>query len=164
MPQDMSDRFRRWFLYERDAHAKVIRSLETVPADRRGSAEYRRAVSILGHIAAARRVWLYRMGVIPEPPDALFPEESDLEVVKGELMHVEERWAEHLQGITDQMLSELFTYQSFDSGRFQNTIEDVLTQLFGHSWYHRGQIAILVRQAGGTPALADLIYFTRESV
>jgi uncharacterized damage-inducible protein DinB len=62
------------------------------------------------------------------------------------------------------MLSDLFTYQSFDSGRFQNTIEDVLTQLFGHSWYHRGQIAILVRQAGGTPALTDLIYFTRESV
>ena len=43
-------------------------------------------------------------------------------------------------------------------------IEDILAQLFGHSWYHRGQIALLVRAAGGEPAVTDLIYWSREAV
>lgn len=29
----MADRFRIWFEYEQDAHAKVVRSLESVPVD-----------------------------------------------------------------------------------------------------------------------------------
>ena len=55
MAQDMIDRYRRWFDYEQDAHAKVLASLETVPTDRRGDPEFRKAVSIMGHIVVARR-------------------------------------------------------------------------------------------------------------
>jgi uncharacterized damage-inducible protein DinB len=55
-------------------------------------------------------------------------------------------------------------YQSLDSGRFRNRVEEVLTQLFGHSWYHRGQIAMLVRAAGGEPAVTDFIFWCREPV
>jgi uncharacterized damage-inducible protein DinB len=51
-----------------------------------------------------------------------------------------------------------------DAGRFRNPVEEILTQLFGHSWYHRGQIAVLVRAAGGTPAITDLIYWCRQPV
>jgi uncharacterized damage-inducible protein DinB len=43
-------------------------------------------------------------------------------------------------------------------------VEDILAQLFGHSSYHRGQIAMLVRAAGGEPAVTDLIYWCREGV
>jgi uncharacterized damage-inducible protein DinB len=57
----------------------------------------------------------------------------------------------------------VFEYQSLDAGRFRNTIADVLAQLYGHSWYHRGQIAMLVRTAGGQPAVTDLIYWCREA-
>ncbi len=43
-------------------------------------------------------------------------------------------------------------------------VADVLTQLHGHSLYHRGQIASLVRAAGGEPAKTDFIFWSRESV
>jgi uncharacterized damage-inducible protein DinB len=43
-------------------------------------------------------------------------------------------------------------------------VEDILAQLFGHSWYHRGQIAMLVRTAGDEPAVTDLIYWCRKDV
>lgn len=33
------ERYRRWFEYEKDAHAKVFASFDTVPSDRRDSAE-----------------------------------------------------------------------------------------------------------------------------
>src|SRR5262245_57236312 len=72
-PMTAADRYRRWFEYERDAHDKVIRSLESVPGDRRSSPEYRRAVTILAHIAVARQMWLYRFGQAKDRPPSFFP-------------------------------------------------------------------------------------------
>src|SRR5438128_1896644 len=57
MARALAERFQRWFEYERDAHAKVLRSLESVPAERRSAAEFRRAVPILANGAAARKPW-----------------------------------------------------------------------------------------------------------
>jgi uncharacterized damage-inducible protein DinB len=44
----------------------------------------------------------------------------------------------------------------------RNSIEDILTQLFGHSCYHRGQIAQLLRSIGAEPAVTDFVFWTRE--
>jgi uncharacterized damage-inducible protein DinB len=164
MSRAIAERYQRWLDYERDAHAKVIRSLESVPTERRTSPVFRRAVTLLAHIAAARRVWLYRMGKIAEAPSAFFPENVELAEVAAELHGIEERWAETLRGMDDEQLGRGFEYQSLDAGRFRNRIEDILTQLFGHSWYHRGQIAMLVRTVGGEPAATDLVYWCREPV
>jgi uncharacterized damage-inducible protein DinB len=164
MSNAIAERFRRWFDYEQDAHAKVVRSLETVPADRRSAPEYRRAVSILAHIAAARRVWLYRLGITPDAPTSLFPSNPALADVVAELRRVQGIWADYLARATDEEIGRTFEYQSFDAGRFRNRVEDILAQLFGHSSYHRGQIAMLVRAAGGEPAVTDLVYWCREPV
>jgi uncharacterized damage-inducible protein DinB len=161
----MIERFRRWFEYEQDAHAKVLASFETVPPERRDGHEFRKAVALFGHIVAARRVWLFRLGVIPTA-GALFldDENPDVARVASEWAEVRGLWAGYLASLDDAGLGRVFEYQSFDAGRFRNTVEDVLTQLFGHSWYHRGQIAVRVRAAGGTPAVTDLIYWCREPV
>jgi uncharacterized damage-inducible protein DinB len=162
MQQEMSARFRKWFEYEKDAHAKVVQSLETVPASRRESAEYRKAVAILAHLATARRIWLGRLGVIPLISGSMFPEDPQLADVSDALDQVHDLWTTYLAGMTDLELARTFEYQSLDAGRFRNVIEDTLTQLFGHSSYHRGQIASLVRAAGGEPAVTDYIYWCRE--
>ena len=73
-------------------------------------------------------------------------------------------WAEYLARVTDGELGRMIEYQSLDAGRFRNRVEDVLAQLFGHSSYHRGQIAMLVKAAGGEPAVTDLIYWCRQVV
>jgi uncharacterized damage-inducible protein DinB len=164
MARAVVERYQRWFEYEQDAHAKVLSSLGTVPADRRDGAEYRRAVALFAHIVAARRTWLYRFGVIPTGPKSLFPENPDLGEVTAEWHWVRARWADYLAGLDDDAIAREFEYQSLDAGRFRNRVEDILAQLFGHSWYHRGQIAMLVRAAGGEPAITDLVYWCREPV
>jgi uncharacterized damage-inducible protein DinB len=164
MSREVTDRYRRWFEYEQDAHAKVVRSLETVPADRRAAPEFRRAVAILAHVAAARRMWLGRLGAAPPLRAPLFPEGADFTQVVAELRAAEGLWAEYLGRLTDEDLARVFEYQSLDAGRFRNRVEDILAQLFGHSWYHRGQIAMLVRAAGGEPAATDLVFWCREPV
>ena len=164
MSRELSGRFERWFEYERDAHGKVLRSLESVPAGRRSGAEFERAVAILAHVAAARRLWLVRMGVLPGPQGTLSPEKLTLAEVAALLQSVHGPWAEYLARVTDEELGRVVEYQSLDAGRFRSRVEDVLAQLFGHSWYHRGQIAMLIRAAGGEPAVTDLIYWCREGV
>jgi uncharacterized damage-inducible protein DinB len=160
----MADRYRRWFAYERESHAKVLASLDSVPPERRSEAAFTKAVTLLGHLAAARALWLYRFGVARTAPDEFFPSGLSLDELRARLESVEADWNAYLARLDEAELARIFTYQSLDSGRFRNTIEDVLTQLFGHSWYHRGQIASLVRAAGGEPAITDLIYWAREPV
>jgi len=162
MARAMLDRYHRWFDYEKDAHQKVIHSLETVPADRRSSAEYQRAVDLFGHIIAARRLWLGRLGILPMPTGAIFPKNARLEDIAEEARQVERHWDDYYRKLTDEDIQKTFDYMSIDNKPFRNHIEDMLTQLFGHSWYHRGQIAMLIRQAGGEPAITDLIYWCRE--
>src|SRR5262249_10897536 len=106
--QEFVSRYRRWFAYEKDAHAKTIRSLESVPAERRSASEFRRAVSILAHVAAARRMWLGRLGVAPPVQGPLFPENADLAQVAEQLRATEALWDEYLGRLTDEDLDRVF--------------------------------------------------------
>jgi uncharacterized damage-inducible protein DinB len=164
MASSLIARFRRWFEYEQDAHQKVIASLESVPADQRSSAEFRKAVDILAHISGARRMWLTRLGIAPPISGNPFPTDAKLADVVEQLRAVHELWNGYLAKLTDADLERIFEYQSLDAGRFRNRVEDILAQLYGHSWYHRGQIAMLVKRAGGVPAVTDLIYWCREPI
>jgi uncharacterized damage-inducible protein DinB len=164
MSEGLADRFRKWFTYEQTAHAKVVRSLETVPADRRQSPEYQKAVAWLSHLVMARTVWLGRLGVMPLPGGTLFPDKVELADVVADLRSIQERWSLYLATLSDEALSGTIEYKSIDGGRFRNSLEDILTQLFGHSSYHRGQIATLIRSAGGEPAATDYIYWCREPI
>jgi uncharacterized damage-inducible protein DinB len=160
----MAERYRRWFEHEQDAHAKVLHSLESVPEERRSSAEFRKALDLLAHIIAARRLWLYRFGIAPDSPPALSLQGVNLSEVSESLRDVQEKWTAFLGRLDDAELARIFEYRSLDAGWFRNRVEDILTQLFGHSWYHRGQIATLVRAAGGKPAITDFIYGCREPI
>jgi uncharacterized damage-inducible protein DinB len=164
MEQALTDRYRRWFEYEKDSHAKVLVSLESVPPENRALPAFAKAVTLMAHIVAARRLWLFRFGVAKEAPTNFFPEDLTITELASQLSEAQAAWNSYLSRLDDSELARVFTYQSLDSGRFRNTIEDILTQLFGHSWYHRGQIASLVRQAGGKPAATDFVYWTREAV
>src|ERR1700730_11835806 len=107
----LSDRYRRWFEYEQDAHAKVLRSLETVPESRRCSAEFRTAEHLLAHITAARRIWLYRSGIAPGPPPSLSPQGASLADLANTLHAVQEQWSAYLGRLDDAELARTFEYK-----------------------------------------------------
>jgi uncharacterized damage-inducible protein DinB len=162
MSDGMADRFRKWFTYEQDAHAKVVASLESVPPDRRESPEYKKAVGWLAHLMMARTVWLFRLGAGPAPGGSIFPENMPLADVVTGLQAVQGGWSTYLATLSDAALAQTIDYKSFDGGKWHSTVEEILTHLFGHSFYHRGQIATLVRASGGEPAKTDFIVWCRE--
>ena len=164
MTTHTADRFRRLFEYEKDAHAKVIASLVAVSADKRSSPMFQKALDLFAHICAARRMWLYRFGATSEAITDLFPQGVALDSLTSlaEAMHAV--WSDYLASLDDAEAARVFEYSSLDGGRFRNSVEDILTQLFGHSLYHRGQIAMLLRSIEAEPAVTDFVYWSREAI
>ena len=160
---DITNRYRRWFQYEMDAHEKVLDSLERAAAEGSTPA-FQKANDLFAHIVAARRLWLYRFGVLEEGPRDIFPQGVALETLRRIAKEMHDVWLSYLDRLDDAELARVFEYKALDGGAFRNTIEDILTQLFGHSWYHRGQIALLLRTGGGEPATTDFVYWCREPI
>src|SRR3989442_8205145 len=83
METSMVERYRRWFAYEKEMHEKVLTSLNGVDTKLHQSLSFQKAIDLLAHILAARRMWLFRFGVLhTEPPD-LFPEKQPFQVSPG---------------------------------------------------------------------------------
>ena len=159
----MIENYRRWFTYEKDVHRLTLESLTRLDASQRSSPSFRKAVDLLAHVIAARRMWLFRFGVTSENVE-LFPKDTQLESLTNLLDQMEQTWRNYLDSLTDTDIARVFEYTSYEGKRFRNSVGDILTQLFGHSWYHRGQIAALVRAMGGEPAVTDFVFWAREAV
>ena len=158
-----AEKYRRWFAYEKDSDAKVLASLQAVADPLRVMPQYQKAVDLLAHLVAARNMWLYRLGHGSKPSE-LFPLETPLANLPRMLAEMENAWSSYFESLTEEEIERVFEYQSYEGPRFRNTVEDVLTQLFGHSLYHRGQIAMILRSIGAEPAPTDFIYWTREPI
>lgn len=158
------DRYRRWFDYEMDAHAKVLASLEAASDDKRATPQYQQAVGLFAHLMLARRLWLHRFGILEEGVTEFFPQDVGLDAIKAMAADMHGAWSAYFARLDEAELARVFEYRSLDGPRFRNRVEDILTQLFGHSWYHRGQIAMLLRQAGAEPAATDFVFWSREFI
>lgn len=163
MSEHLVDRYRRWFEYEKDVHKQVLDSLQLVRPELQQTDGFKKAVELFAHILAARSMWLYRFEVSAEPAE-LFPKSVELGTLSRLMEHTHAIWSDYLKGLNDGELARVFEYQSYEGKRFRGSIEDILTQLFGHSWYHRGQIAMLLRSIGAEPAVTDFVFWSREPV
>lgn len=167
MSETLADRFRRWFDYEKDAHAKALASLAALPAKARTTPEYAKASGLLAHVVLARWLWLVRLGAAPaskapQRDEDFFPGAVAPKALAKMLSEMHATWERYLARLDDAALARVVEYDALEGGGFTNTVEEVLTQLFGHSWYHRGQIASAVKAAGGEPAATDFIFWARK--
>ncbi len=158
-----AERFRRWYEYEKDCNAKTLQMLRSVPLAARSSAAFERAVGKMAHLVAARHMWLFRLGVVADHPESWFPPTS-LEQLPGAIRSIEERWTAYLGKLSDADVPAEFTCTGSDGKRYRWRLIDLLTQVFGHAWYHRGQIAMLVKDLGGQAQDTDYIFWERPTV
>jgi uncharacterized damage-inducible protein DinB len=164
MAGDMAKRFRRWFEYEKDSHAKVLAALESASAGSRRTKASRKAVELAGHIVAARRLWLFRLGAAKDAPTTFFPRGTTLSALARHFEEMHAAWSDYLARIGEKKIASTFEYRSTEGIRYRDTAEDILTQLHGHSLYHRGQIAMLLRSAGLEPPQTDFVFWAREEI
>lgn len=157
-------RFQRLFAYESEANGKVIASLGSVPRENRERPEFRRALDVFGHLLAARRIWLSRLGGNVKPTSDLHPHFSGVEDATDESEAMDTAWKDYTDHLTDAKLRQVVDYTSTEGKRYRTRVEDILGHALMHSAYHRGQIAMLVKQSGGEPAQTDYIFAVRETL
>jgi len=149
----MPEMLLRFFEFDGWANQQALRSLETM------TSPPERAVSLIAHIAATQRVWLERARSLPQSV-AVWPQWSLRETAKN----LPDTLGEWTRLITTDDLSREFDYTNTKGQRFRNQLSDVALHVAFHGVYHRGQIAALVRQQGGTPADTDFIQAVRTGV
>jgi uncharacterized damage-inducible protein DinB len=156
----LADRFRRWYEYERDCNAKALAMLATVPAEKRADAQFQKAVDRMAHLVAARRRWLHRLGHLSDMPPA-FPPGNKLDDLPKLVADTEAAWVAYLAKLDDAELARELEWVGPDGKRYRWDVEGILTQTFGHAWYHRGQIASLVAALGGKAVDTDYILWCK---
>jgi len=155
------DQFRRLFEYEQHAHRRVLDSLRRAESDHQAEADVAKAVDLAAHIATCRDMWLMRIRCRSPLPSTLFPTGAKVSEVEREFARIDAQWREYLDALDDAELARQCEYVSYDGGVFTNSVHDILVQLFGHSLYHRGQIALLIRRSGSLPASTDFVFWSR---
>ncbi len=158
----LSDRFRRWYEYERDCNAKTLAMLASVPAERRTEPDFQKALGKMAHLIAARQRWLHRLGHWANMP-AIFPEGASLDSLAAQVAETESTWVAYLSKLNDAELAREFEYKAWDDKKYRWNVEGLLTQVFGHAWYHRGQIASLVASLGGKAVDTDYVFWCKPT-
>lgn len=156
----LADRFRLWYEYERDCNAKSLAMLDSVPMERRAAPEFNKAVDRMAHLVAARQRWLSRLGHWNQTP-ALFPQGMELATLSTLVAETEAAWVTYLSRLNEEELVRTLEWVAADGKRYRWDVEGILTQVSGHAWYHRGQIAQLVATLGGKAVDTDYILWCK---
>jgi uncharacterized damage-inducible protein DinB len=113
------------------------------------------------HIASAEWVWLRRWkGEGPSAhPD--WSKQGPMYVIVAKFAEIEEERSEWLGTLTSADLDLQVTFRLFNGTEDTQPLGPQFMHVVNHSTYHRGQIAGMIRQVGGTPIATDLIAYQR---
>jgi len=158
--------------YDRWANNRVLEAASTLTAeqftrDLRGS--FRSVRDTLVHIIGGEWGWLAYWKE-PSPSsgfladlwdrhDVLFnPDEfPDIASVKLKWAEVEREQVEFISGVTNESLERMFPIRTTEV-----SLASLMQHLANHSTYHRGQVAMMVRQLCAEPIATDFHVFLVE--
>lgn len=143
--------FQKLAAHDAWANREFISALEKMPDPPA------RALELIAHIPSAQWVWLTRMRREAQPMK-VWPGLS-LAECRAEQAKLEDGWKNFLATAHQDAV---FPYTNTKGEHFESRIGDTLSHVFLHGQYHRGQIALLIRQTGATPPYTDFIEAVRK--
>lgn len=149
-----SDALTRLFGHMRWADTRAREALSDSPG-----ALVERALELYCHVLGAEQVWLSRLRQ-EKPTVAVWPRLS-VQEASTLAAQVHDGFDAFLASLGPDDLDRDVTYVNSAGQEFTSRIEDILLHVALHGCYHRGQVAMLIRDGGGTPAPTDFIAFVR---
>jgi uncharacterized damage-inducible protein DinB len=146
--------FHRLLAYDAWANREVLAHFKQV------AAPPTRAVRFFAHVLAAEFLWLNRMQN-EKQEFAVWPEFS-LPECEAHLTKLAAKWQAFVKVLTKARLAQEVVYKNTKGEDWRSAVSDILTHVFMHAAYHRGQIATAMRDAGHTPAYTDFIHAVRS--
>jgi uncharacterized damage-inducible protein DinB len=145
------------FAHMRWADQRVLETLLTAHAD----ADVDRATNMYAHVLGAENVWINRLrgsaGTI-----AVWPSLSSAECAQLARENAD-AYDAFITGLSAEDLGRMTSYTNSTGVHFQTRVDDILLHVAMHGAYHRGQIAMLLRDAGAEPLATDYIAFVRSA-
>lgn len=159
--------------YGRWANNRILRAVSALTPEqftRDLGGGFRSVRDTLVHMVGGEWGWIaYFKEPFPSPTlladlwarhDALFTAEAfpDVAEVQVKWAEVAREQAEFVRGVTNESL-----VRTLPLGTAQVTLGQLMQHLANHSTYHRGQIALMLRQLGVKPPAADFHVFLAET-
>ncbi len=152
---DLLEHYRQLVAYDEWANRETIASF-------RAALPPARALQFMAHIVGAEHVWLARLQQ-RESPLAVWPELT-VEGCAVQARSLAQEWRTYLADGNAAALERSIAYKNSKGESWTSKVRDILTHVFMHSAYHRGQIAVDMRQAGHVPAYTDFIHGVRQGM
>ena len=158
------DEIRTLFDFNHWANARTLDACAALSAEefvRPNGSSFPSIRDTLAHVHGAEWVWLERwQGRSPKLPAA---RDGD------NLATIRERWTttarallEFAQSRTQAELDAIREIRTFDGTPFRHALWQMMQHVVNHGSYHRGQVAVFLRQCGHQAMPTDLIRYYRE--
>ncbi len=144
--------FEKWYSYNAWANRKLINCIEQQQVNDQ------KILTTMGHLLSANFIWLNRIKGLPKSEYKLWGEYS-LAQLKTMVEEADKQWMDFIQSQGD--FNRLLKYNNYVGDYFENNVEQIMIHLVNHGSYHRGQVAMLLRQKGFEPVNTDYITYDR---
>lgn len=117
-----------------------------------------KALTLMSHVLVAHYLWLHRVEGLPKPPFALW-QQYPLEQMRDMGRETGQRWISFVEA--NSAFDRVLKYHNYTGHYFENRVENILIHVVNHATYHRGQVAMRLREQGFEPVNTDFITYDR---
>lgn len=148
----MKPYFIKLYQYNEWANRRVLAALESQMVDDE------KILSLFSHLLSANFLWLHRIKGLPPPALELW-KTYPLTRLRELVDEGSRLWNDFVASTDD--FNRTLKYKNYVGDYYENNVEHIMMHLVNHGTYHRGQIALLLRQKGYEPVNTDLITWDR---
>jgi uncharacterized damage-inducible protein DinB len=153
------------FAYNTWANQRTIAGCESISNEKflqPAGGSFGSVRNTLAHIMDVE--WVYHERWNGRAPTAFPKAENygDLSQIKARWKTVDEDVSYFAQALSAEDISQVIEYRNIKGEVLSHPLWETMQHLVNHSTYHRGQVATLLRQLGGTPQSSDMLLFFRE--
>lgn len=117
-----------------------------------------KTLTIMSHVVSALFIWLSRIEGKSPAAYPLWEKYSLVDLVKMN-SEITGRWLKFVED--NDSFDRVLVYNNYVGDPYENNVEQIMIHLVNHSTYHRGQVAMMLRQNGLEPVNTDFITYDR---
>jgi uncharacterized damage-inducible protein DinB len=148
----MKDYFLKLFQYNAWANSQALDCLA------RQTVTDEKTLTLMSHVLVAHYLWLHRIEALPKPPFALW-QQYPLSQLHDMSAEIGRRWIAFIEA--GPAFDRVLKYHNYTGDYFENRVDHIMIHVVNHATYHRGQVALRLRELGFEPVNTDFITYDR---